>query len=352
MIGNWIKRIGQLRLVALATMAVFTGGILLEAAEARVGRGRSGFSRSFGSRGSRSFDNGQQGNRMQPLQNPRTPQAGINSPLNNRLGNNRGSWLQRNPLLGGLLGAVAGTMIGAAIMNAFGGMNGMGGIVMLLLLGGLALMMVMGVMRLLKGNRQPNFAGNSNFGGNAGGPFGGNSGGPFGGQNYGNTNYGGFGNNQVDAPPANTQTREQGLAAIALEDPVMSNEKLQDTLTTRFFQIQEAYSVGDRMALQMAATPEMYGEMSRDLDELQQHNERNIIKNIVMRSFNITEAWQEGDVEFVTAHINARLLDYVERNGLVVSGDPNTPTQFSEYWTFVRTRGRGDWQLSAINQEA
>lgn len=349
MLRNWMRRIGQARIVALATIAVFTGGVLLESAEARVGRGRGGFSRSFGSRGSRTPDTGNPGSRMQPLGSARQPRNGINPQ------SNRGSWLQRNPLLGGLLGAVAGTMIGAMIMNAFGGMNGGGGIIMLLLMGGLALMLVMAALRFFKGRQQPNFAGNSNFGGNPGGNlFGGGLGnsGPLGGQNYGNANYGGFGGNQVDAPPANTQTREQGLAAIALEDPAMSNERLQDTLTTRFFQIQEAHSAGDRLALQTAATPEMYQEMARDLDELDRHQERNIIKNIVMRSFDITEAWQEGDVEFVTAHINARLLDYTERNGLVVSGDANTPTQFSEYWTFVRTRGRGDWQLSAINQEA
>ncbi len=350
MFTSWTKRIGHMRLVALATIGFLTGGILIEAAEARVGRARGGFSRSFGSRGSRTFDNGQQGNRMQPMDSTRTPRSQINNP-NNSLQNNRGSWLQRNPLLGGLLGGIAGTVIGSMLMNAFGGMNGGGGIVMLLLLAGVAFMLVMAAMKFFKGRSGPITAGNNNFGG--GGVFGGN--GPnnsgFGGNGFGNSYNDPNAPNNVGAG-VNTQTREQGLAAISLEDPSMSNQKLQDTLSSLFFQIQEAYSAGDRSILMNAATPEMYNEMVNDLMEMERRQERNIIKNIVMRSFDISEAWQEGNIEYATANINARLIDYTERNGQVVDGDPNNPTQFSEYWTFTRPRGRGEWQLSAINQPA
>lgn len=345
MVTSWIRRMGQARLVALATIGIMTGGVLIEAAEARVGRARGGISRSFGSRGSRTPDSGQQGNRMQPMNGAQQPRNQANS---NNLQNNRGSWLQRNPLLGGLLGGIAGTVIGSMIMNAFGGMNGGGGIVMLLLMAGMALMLGMAAMRFFKGRNSPALAGNSNFGGNGFGANGANN--TFGGNGLGNSYGNPFDQNNAGSG-VNTQTREQGLAAISLEDPAMSNEKLQDTLSSLFFQIQEAYSAGDRSTLMTAATPEMYNEMVSDLMDMESRQERNIIKNIVMRSFDISEAWQEGNVEYATAHINARLLDYTERNGQVIDGDPNNPTQFSEYWTFVRPRGRGDWQLSAINQE-
>ncbi len=35
--------------------------------------------------------------------------------------------------------------------------------------------------------------------------------------------------------------------------------------------------------------------------------------------------------------------------GIVVGGDPRTPVEAEEVWTFVRPRG-GDWLLSAIQQ--
>ncbi len=344
MLSNWIKRMGTARLVALTAIGVFTGGVLIETAEARVGRSRGGSYRSFGNRGSRTQDSGGPGNQMAPINGARQP-GGAASGVNGQ--NNRGSWLQRNPLLGGLMGAVAGTVIGSMLMNAFGGMGGggMGGILMLLL-GGLALF---ALFRMMKSKQQPNMVGNVKTDNFRNPGFGGNQGG------FGNANspYSDFRDTEGPAMnnQMNNQSRDQGLAAIALEDSSMTNLKLQDTLTNHFFQIQEAWSAGDRATLNSSATPEMQAELIGDLQAMEQRGERNIIKNIVMRSFDITEAWQEGEVEYATASINARLIDYTERNGQVIEGDASTPVQFSEYWTFTRQRGRGEWKLSAINQE-
>jgi predicted lipid-binding transport protein (Tim44 family) len=343
---------GRARLVALATVGIMTGGVLIEAADARVGRSRGGY-RSFGNRGTRTFDQGGPGSRMQPMQNNRQTQAGRANAQNNR-----GSWLQRNPLMAGLMGALAGTVLGAMLMNMLGGMGPIGGMLMMLLMAVLLFMAIAALIRLFKGRQQPSLAGNmrnNNFGGNLGG--GNLGGGNLGGGNLGggfgnNSSYGGFDNAGPGGAPMNTQSREQGLAAIALEDASMTSERLQDALTNQFFQIQEAWSTGDRATLHMAATREMYEELVGDLEEMERRGERNVIKNIVMRSFDVTEAWQEGEIEYVTAHINARLLDYTESNGQIIDGDATTPTQFSEYWTFTRDRGRGDWKLSAINQEA
>jgi len=358
MLRNWINRIGRARLVALATFGIMTGGVLVEVAEARVGRSRGGSYRSFGNRGTRTFDQGGPGSRMQPMQNNRQTQAGRAN------AQNRGSWMQRNPLMAGLMGALAGTVLGAMLMNMLGGMGPMGGMLMMLLMGVLLFMAIAALIRLFKGRQQPSLAGNmrnNNFGGGnlGGGNLGGGNlgGGNFGGGGLGgdpgnNGSYGRFDNAGPGGAPMNTQSREQGLAAITLEDATMTNERLQDALTNQFFQIQEAWSTGDRATLHMAATREMYEELVGDLEDMERRGERNVIKNIVMRSFDITEAWQEGEIEYVTASINARLLDYTERNGQVIDGDATTPTQFSEYWTFTRDRGRGDWKLSAINQEA
>jgi predicted lipid-binding transport protein (Tim44 family) len=142
------------------------------------------------------------------------------------------------------------------------------------------------------------------------------------------------------------------MAAMSIEDPSMTQERLQDLLSARFFEIQEAWTNADRATLRNASTAETYEEFISDLDAMERRGERNVLKNIVIRSFDVTEVWQEGDVEYATAHIQARLLDYVERNGQIISGDKVNPINFGEYWTFVRTRGRGEWKLTAVNQEA
>lgn len=348
MLRHWMRRVGSAKIIALATIGLLTSSALMETADARFGRSRGGGFGSFGNRGSRTFDRGQS-RQMQPVQRNRQNQDQATGAAS-RTNANRGSWLQRNPLLGGLMGAIAGTVLGAMLINAFGGMGGFGGFLMLLLLG----MALFAVFRMFR-NRQPQAV----AGGFGQGPAPGR-------RDYtaptdvstrreyssGGSRWGSDDDAGDSATAMNSQTREQGLAAIALEDSKMSTERLQDTLSNRFFHIQEAWSEGDRVKLNLAVTPEMYDEFIGDLDAMEQRNERNVLKNIVMRSFEITEAWQEGDVEYATAYINARLIDYTERNGQVIEGDADNPVQFSEFWTFVRPRGRGDWKLSAINQEA
>jgi len=63
-----------------------------------------------------------------------------------------------------------------------------------------------------------------------------------------------------------------------------------------------------------------------------------------------------GDGPFGRAFLRWRAIDFVTRIGAspgerdsIVSGDPRTPVEVEEIWTFVRPRG-GAWLLSAIQQ--
>ena len=381
MLINWIRRIGSARLTAFTLIALLIGVAALDTAEARPGRrgGGGGFG-SFGSRGSRSFDPGQGATRMQPLpgNQGRDPlagggsRAGQGSRANQNGAAQRGSWLQRNPILGGIMGAIAGTLIGAALINALGGIGNFGNIILMLLVAGV----LFAIFKMIMARKQSAMAGNGV--GNVG----------IGGGSYPNqgrttpfdaprreasqhdasaaplansqsrqeyldqsahnapSSY-----NSYPASDGNTQSRDQGMAAITLEDPTMTRERLSDALTNQFFKIQEAWTNGDRKTLENSVTGEVFGEFNQELTQSDKRGERNILKNIVIRRFEISEAWQEGDVEFATAHIGARLIDYTIKGNQIVAGDAENPTDFAEFWTFVRMRGRGQWILSAINQE-
>lgn len=331
------------KIVAIATLSLMLGGIagamMADPADARAGRrggsfGGSSSYKSMGDRGNRTFDQGQQ-NRMQGITQSR---QNVNKPAAaNAAGAQKQSWFQRNPLMAGLLGALAGTAIGAMLFNMLGGMGGLGGMMGmlgLLLLAGLAFM----AFRAFRQKNQPQaqFSG-MNAQGNVT---------PF---------------QRPDAPTAFAgtatataepyrQTKEQGLAAIALANPSFRSEQAVDDLTAIFFKVQEAWSANDKATIQAVATDEMAEYFAKDLDLMVMKGERNVIKNIVIRQFEIDEAWQEESTEYITAKIQARLVDYVERNGQVVEGDPNQPTDFAEFWTFRRPRGGQTWQLSAINQ--
>lgn len=383
MLIHWMKQFSTARRVACALLMLMMGGAMLSAplspsAQARPGRmggSRGGGFGSFGSRGSRSFNPGLGRAPMQalPRSQGRDPIAGaagsgiggaaaggFGRGAQGRAAQPRGSWLQRNPLLGGLAGAIAGTVIGSMLVRTLGGLGGGGSFLLFALVAFGLFMLFRKLMernRLALATRGARHFDGVSVGDGAGArqtpysapapvsrdeylaqPVSGSGGAPVGG---------------YDADSGvNTQTRDQGLAAIALGDPSMTRERLTDALTARFFAVQEAWSQNDRMGLTQLVTGELNQELGGQLADLERRGERNILKNIAIRRFDISEAWQEGDVEFATAHISARLIDYTERGGQIVEGNAQTPTDFAEFWTFVRMRGRGEWILSAINQEA
>ena len=82
---------------------------------------------------------------------------------------------------------------------------------------------------------------------------------------------------------------------------------------------------------------------------------QNMVSNVSLVKAELTESWEEGDLEYATAYMRWTALDYTVRIGVapgpnaLVSGDPRVPTDAEEVWTFVRRRG-GHWLLSAIQQ--
>lgn len=321
------------KLLAIAALGIFLGGVVAESADARAGRSRSGSYSSFGARGSRTFEN----NGFQSIQRSRQPAT---SPWNNPARTNsavqKPSWFQRNPFMAGLFGGLAGTALGSMLFGHGGGFGGGGGgFLTLLLLGFLGFM----AYRFLKNrSQQPSFAtsGQSNY--------------QSPGFDQGPSMFGASTSPSVTDIGGYRQSKEQGLAAIALNNPGFTTQKTEDELSGIFFRIQEAWSANDRATLQQLTTDEIYDYFVEDLDGMAAQGERNVIKNIVMRDFDLSEAWTEGTREYITVKIYARLVDYVERNGQITEGSATEPTEFREVWTFARDRGEPTWKLSAINQ--
>lgn len=323
------------KLLAIAALGVFLGGVVVQDADARAGRSRSGGYSSFGFRGTRTYDN----NGFKAIQRSRQP---VTSPWNapktnawNRTAQNRPSWFQRNPLVSGLVGGLAGSWLGGMLFGhgGYGGYGGGGG-------GGFMTLLFLGLLGYMAyrffRSRQPGYATSGQTTGYQ--PSGMES--LFGASSAPTvTDIGGY-----------RQSKEQGLSAIALHNPGFDTTRTEDALSGIFFRIQEAWSADDRQTLRQLTTDEVYETFAADLDGMARQGERNVIKNIVMRDFDLSEAWTEGTQEYLTVKIYARLLDYVERGGQVVEGSATEPTEFREVWTFGRERGEATWRLSAINQ--
>ncbi len=119
-------------------------------------------------------------------------------------------------------------------------------------------------------------------------------------------------------------------------------------------EIQDAYGKGDRITLTQRVAPEMANIFNQELSELTRQGLTNRISGVKLLQGDFAEAWREPTAEYATVAMRYAIIDVkVETaTGRIVEGDPNTPQEVVENWTFVREPGETDrdWKLSAIQQ--
>lgn len=316
------------KLARLAAVALTVTAFTAPPADARPSRGIS-----TGSRGLKTFTpppatktapgNAQQMDRTAQPAQPGSQTAGMARPgapaaaAPSRFGTG---------FMGGLLGAgLIGALFGAGF---FGGMSGLLGFLGLALQALLIVGAVYLAISFFRRRSQPAAAGAGNGyqrtamnddapKGAAGGAF--------------------------NAQPVNT-----GTQPIAIEQAdYASFERLLSV-------IQLSFGREDKGALRSAATPEMLGYFSEQLDENASKGVINELGEPTLVSGDLSEAWREGSGDYATVAMTYSMTDAtVERaSGRVVSGDRTTPQSITELWTFTRRAGGGAnaWRLSAIQQ--
>lgn len=286
-------------------------------AEARGGGSYGGRPSSFGSRGARSWEN----NGAQPLNRSLAPppaQPGLAPGMAGPAYG--GSWFQRHPFLTGLAGGLVGSWLfgHSAYAGGGGGAGSMLGGLLWLAIIGLLIWLALRMFRaraLSSGWPRGNFAGMARSAGAAAAPA------------------GRYRGRDVNVGDADLQVFQRLHAAI-----------------------QEAWSAGDLARMRQLMTPEMIGYFSDELTRNASRGLRNIVSQVELLKGEVAEAWEESDLQYASAYLRWRAVDYVVRldaapgdRGAVVSGDPRTPSEAEEMWTFVRRRD-GDWLLSAIQQ--
>jgi predicted lipid-binding transport protein (Tim44 family) len=120
--------------------------------------------------------------------------------------------------------------------------------------------------------------------------------------------------------------------------------------------VQEAWSAGDLGRMRRLMTPEMLSYFSEELTRNASQGVQNIVSDVQLLKGELSESWEQADLQYATAYMRWRAIDYVVRLGrspgdpdYTVSGNPPAPVEAEEVWTFVRRRG-GEWLLSAIQQ--
>lgn len=234
---------------------------------------------------------------------------------------------------GGLLGGlVAGGLIGAMLGNGFGGLGAglMNTLMQVALIGGGIFLLMM----LFRRRQQPQAA----FAG--AGPIGfSRDATPFGG---GNPNTGGgfaaaFGGGAAAAAPD------------VVEFQVTQTDR--DAFERLLGEIQTAFGAEDYGALRSRTTPEVMSYLSEELSQNATQGRRNQVTGTRLLQADVGEAWRENGADFATAAMRYESIDVMtdRDTGAVVEGDPSTPTQTTELWTFTRQAGM-PWKLSAIQE--
>jgi predicted lipid-binding transport protein (Tim44 family) len=244
----------------------------------------------------------------------------------------------------GLMGGLVGGLLGAGLFGLFtgnglfGGMSGLSSILGLALQLGLLYLLFRFVMGFIRSRRPATQGAAFDSGQGERGLFGGLVGGKP--QEGGLSGSGVFGggrpsaqprSRRLDVTPADFAAFEQRLAAV-----------------------QAAYAKEDRAALTSLATAEMVRYFADELAANAAKGLRNDVSNVRFLQGDLSEAWSEGTADYATVAMRFSLIDtMVDRaTGRIVSGDPTTPQEATELWTFTRHAGgaASDWVLSAIQQ--
>ena len=238
-----------------------------------------------------------------------------------------GGFFNRPGLLGGLAGGLLGAgLIGMLMGNGFmGGLGGLASMFGLLLQVGLFALVAMLAWRWWQRRSQPATA-------MAGGP------------------------SMRDAVP-DAQPRPGmfgglggGAPAPVSDGPVEIKPADFDDFEQLLGEIQTAYGAEDLGALRSRMTPEMLSYFSEELAKNASSGVINKITDVKLLQGDLAEAWSEGDVDYATLAMRFSRIDQTmdRASGRLVEGSAH-PTEATELWTFRRTGG-GYWVLSAIQQ--
>lgn len=155
-----------------------------------------------------------------------------------------------------------------------------------------------------------------------------------------------------DSGPIGSQDLERGLGHIRQMDPRFDRAAFREWCSDTFFRIQAAWMRRDLETLRPLLTEEMYEAFREQIEELRAKRQINKLESIAVRSIELTEAWQDQGLDYLTVRYLASLLDYTvdETSGKIVEGSDREPAKFEEFWTWVRPVGPNAWRLSAIQQ--
>ncbi len=154
-----------------------------------------------------------------------------------------------------------------------------------------------------------------------------------------------------ERPPAPPTDFERGIQAIRRADRGFDPATFVGYTGMTFRDVEGARVARDAGPLRHRLTPEMYAELGAFCDGLRTAG-RSVRVHDVDVGAQITEAWQDGDQDYVTACVAGSILSHTvdDATGTVVSGSRTRSSAVKAFLTFTRPAGLNFWMLSIIQE--
>jgi predicted lipid-binding transport protein (Tim44 family) len=150
-------------------------------------------------------------------------------------------------------------------------------------------------------------------------------------------------------PPIRETDLDQGVRSIRRTDRGFDPARFAGYAAMMFRDVQDAGVARNASALRDRVTPAMYVELEAHCHWLRASGRSVYIAEVDVTS-DVTEAWQDGTRDYVTACIagSMRRHQVDSATGEVVDGSPALPVPVEAFLTFTRPAGLNFWMLSII----
>lgn len=130
---------------------------------------------------------------------------------------------------------------------------------------------------------------------------------------------------------------ERGLSGIAAADRTFDPAKFSTSAQDAFVLIVESFAAGDRELLKDLLEPQVYTAFERVIVEREQRGDKLSTEIHAVRKMEIMDARADAREAVITIRFIADETCVVrDKDGVVLSGDPDRITEMNDIWTFAK----------------
>jgi predicted lipid-binding transport protein (Tim44 family) len=153
-------------------------------------------------------------------------------------------------------------------------------------------------------------------------------------------------------PPPSAGAVAEGLDQIHRSDPSFDPSQFLEGARVAFEMIVTAFANGDKAGLRPLLSDEVFQQFVTAIDERTSAKETLETRILRLDSSDIIEAELLGRNAHVTVKLTSQQINVTRAmDGSIVDGDPEHPTEKTDYWTFARDTRSADpnWVLVATS---